>query len=333
MKRVLSLLMALGAFVAAPGLVAVTAPAASAAVSIRVESQITAHDLPYLASPYVAGSALQAGDIAPVECQTQGREPIGGSMIWYRVNALYYPSYAFAGSPDKVPCGVSQSVPLAANGWSTPSFSSAPADGLFTSGDSIKILCTASGQAHEGSNAWFFTRGYWLHSSRISQHPNGNGYSTCRGFTHPNKVTATIAAAQSMINRYPYSWGGGGKSGPSYGVCCSPSGRDGTNVYGFDCSGLTQYAFYKGAGVDIGANSRDQYTNGYKVALAQIQAGDLVFWSNSSHSPAAIHHVALYVGSGQIVEATPDPDRPDVHQRSFSTGESGVMPYVVRPLR
>jgi hypothetical protein len=254
-------------------------------------------------------------------------------MVWYRVNSLYYPSYAFAGSTDKVPCGVSQSVPLAANGWSTPSFSSASAEGLFTSGDGIKILCTAAGQVHEGSNAWFFTRGYWLHSSRISQHPNGNGYSTCRGFTHPNKVTATIAAAQSMINRYPYSWGGGGKSGPSYGVCCSPSGRDGTNVYGFDCSGLTQYAFYKGAGVDIGSTSRTQYANGYRVALSQLQAGDLVFWSNSSHSPDAIHHVALYVGSGQIVEATPDPDRPDVHQRSFSTGESGVMPYVVRPLR
>ena len=58
-------------------------------------------------------------------------------------------------------------------------------------------------------------------------------------------------------------------------------------------------------------------------------------WSSGptpSKTASGIHHVALYIGNGQIVEA----DRvsgPDIRVRTFSTSESGVMPYVVRPIR
>lgn len=61
-----------------------------------------------------------------------------------------------------------------------------------------------------------------------------------------------VGAARSMIG-YPYSWGGGGKGGPSYGI-----GR-GAGTYGFDCSGLTDYAWWKGARKDIGGTTYEQW--------------------------------------------------------------------------
>jgi cell wall-associated NlpC family hydrolase len=57
----------------------------------------------------------------------------------------------------------------------------------------------------------------------------------------------------------------------------------------------------------------------------------MVFWSSSSGTTSGIHHVALYIGDGRVVEA----DRvsgPDIRVRAFSTRETGVMPSVVRPI-
>jgi hypothetical protein len=308
------------------GLFAAAAPA-QAVTSVRVESQITAHNLPYLDSPYVSSSTLAAGTLAPVECQAQGRESIGGTPVWYRVNHVYYPAYAFAGAATHPPCGTAHTVPAAANGYTAPSFSSTPREGWFVTGDSVKALCTAAGQEVNGNNAWFFVRGYWLHSTRLSGTPSGIGYATCWGYLPP-RIGKAIARAESQIG-LRYSWGGGNQNGPSYGICCSPSGRDGRNVYGFDCSGLTQYAIYQGSGILIASTSVPQYQEGYKVPLAQRKAGDLVFWSNSSETVSGIHHVALLSATNTIIEATPE----YVRKRNFSTGETGVMPYVVRPIR
>lgn len=168
------------------GTALVTATEAAAATSVRVESQITAHDLPYLNSPYVGGSTLTAGQVASVECKTRGREYIGGSVGWYRINSVYYPDYAFAPpSTAIISCGVPNTVPLAANGYSSPTFGSAFAEHWFSSNEAVMALCTAAGQTHDGSDAWFFTKGYWLHSTRLKGEPTGAGYMTCRGFHRP----------------------------------------------------------------------------------------------------------------------------------------------------
>lgn len=55
--------------------------------------------------------------------------------------------------------------------------------------------------------------------------------------------------------RFPYSWGGGGLSGPSFGI-----GR-GAGTFGFDCSGLTQRAWWGGAHKDIGGVTDSQWAN------------------------------------------------------------------------
>ncbi|MBE1488306.1 C40 family peptidase [Plantactinospora soyae] len=308
-----------------------TATPAQAAVTVRVESTITAHDLPYLNSPYIEGSALSAGQYVSVECYIRGREYVGDNFFWYRINTRYYPAYAIATATGIPQCGGPSTVPSAANGYSSPSFDAPFATGWFDSNETVQVLCVAAGQTYNGSNAWYFVKGYFLHASRLATRP---ALYTCRGFSTPgDEVAATIAAASSMVGRYPYSWGGGNQNGPTYGICCSPSGHDDRDVYGFDCSGLTQYAFYKGAGVNIGGDSRSQYSNGYRVPFSQRKAGDLIFWSNSSLSPSAIHHVAIYVGGGYIIEATRASSGPQVRRRSFSAGESGVMPAVVRPIR
>ncbi|MFI6819271.1 NlpC/P60 family protein [Nonomuraea sp. NPDC050328] len=50
-----------------------------------------------------------------------------------------------------------------------------------------------------------------------------------------------VRAARSQLG-VPYSWGGGGPAGPSYGFA------QGANIRGFDCSSLMQYAWYKATG-------------------------------------------------------------------------------------
>jgi cell wall-associated NlpC family hydrolase len=89
-------------------------------------------------------------------------------------------------------------------------------------------------------------------------------------------AATAVAAAQAKLGS-PYVWAA---AGPST----------------FDCSGLTMYAWAQ-AGVSLPHSSTMQYSSGTKVSISSLQPGDLVFYG----SP--IHHVALYVGNGQVIHA------------------------------
>lgn len=118
------------------------------------------------------------------------------------------------------------------------------------------------------------------------------------GVVHaPNEQAATaIAAALSYLGT-PYAWGGGNDNGPTKGVRDGGGAADQHQDYltvGFDCSGLTQYAWSQ-AGVHIGGDSRAQRaTGGGVLPLSAVEPGDLLFWGDGSIS--AIHHVAIYLG-------------------------------------
>ncbi|UCN14238.1 MULTISPECIES: C40 family peptidase [Cellulomonas] len=95
---------------------------------------------------------------------------------------------------------------------------------------------------------------------------------------------------------------------------------------GFDCSGLTGQA-WKAAGVSINRTSRDQYRQVQKIGYDQLRPGDLVFWASNTNDPSTIYHVAMWVGGGQIVEAS----RPGVPVRVTSMRWGSTMPFAGRP--
>jgi cell wall-associated NlpC family hydrolase len=94
----------------------------------------------------------------------------------------------------------------------------------------------------------------------------------------------------------PYSWGGGTPAGPSLGIA------QGAHTVGFDCSGLVTYAWAR-AGIPLTHYATAQYNSGPHPARNQLRPGDLVFFAHNPANPGTIHHVGIYVGNGQMVEA------------------------------
>jgi len=94
----------------------------------------------------------------------------------------------------------------------------------------------------------------------------------------------------------------------------------------FDCSGLTMMA-WRSAGVNINRTSRDQYKGVLKISYDDMRPGDLVFWSTNPNDPNAVYHVAMWIGGGQIVEAS----RPGVPLRITAMRWGSTMPYAGRP--
>jgi len=68
---------------------------------------------------------------------------------------------------------------------------------------------------------------------------------------------------------------------------------------GFDCSGLTQYAF-AAAGVRLPRSSAAQHAQARKIEVKEAQPGDLLFFRTGRRG---IGHVAIYLGEGRFVHA------------------------------
>lgn len=94
-------------------------------------------------------------------------------------------------------------------------------------------------------------------------------------------ASTAVKVAEAQIGK-PYVYGG---SGPD----------------SFDCSGLTSYA-WRAAGVSLSHDAYRQWFETTRVSLDQVQPGDLLFFGDNGVE--SIHHVAIYVGGGQMVEAS-----------------------------
>jgi cell wall-associated NlpC family hydrolase len=135
-------------------------------------------------------------------------------------------------------------------------------------------------------------------------------------------VEVVVQRALSQVGM-PYAWGGGDAAGPSRGL------RDGGmgdlvgdyRKVGFDCSGLMMYAF-AGAGVDLQHYTGYQYQVGKQVPLSEMRRGDMLFWQDRGN----LHHVALYLGDGQMVEAPYS----GTQVRVTPVRYGGIVPYAVR---
>ncbi|MEU2738635.1 bifunctional lytic transglycosylase/C40 family peptidase [Streptomyces sp. NPDC007095] len=119
------------------------------------------------------------------------------------------------------------------------------------------------------------------------------------------RVRAVLEVALSQRG-VPYSWGGGSTNGPSTGICCSPSGKSGADITGFDCSGLTLYAYAK-AGISLPRTAAAQAGVGKRIpaglGTTALKPGDLVFFAYAPGRDSTIYHVGIYVGNGRMVNA------------------------------
>ncbi|MGB8957198.1 MAG: C40 family peptidase [Tumebacillaceae bacterium] len=73
----------------------------------------------------------------------------------------------------------------------------------------------------------------------------------------------------------------------------------GTTPRGFDCSGFTQYVLSQ-SGIIVPRNSYDQYHVGKPVQQAELQPGDLLFFTTYAAGPS---HLGIYIGEGKFVHA------------------------------
>ena len=137
-----------------------------------------------------------------------------------------------------------------------------------------------------------------------------------------------LEAAKSMKG-FKYSYGGGGKSGPTHGKL-QKGGRncDDSKVKGFDCSGLALYAVYKGCGVSLKHGATSQYKQaksaGKLFPYSQAQPGDLLFFG----SKGDIRHVAIYSRAGKMWEAKGHNDKCEGLPVMESSIRKTVLPEV-----
>jgi cell wall-associated NlpC family hydrolase len=131
--------------------------------------------------------------------------------------------------------------------------------------------------------------------------------------TLSRQQTVNYVISRALSQRgVPYLYGGGNAAGPTRGT--GPY----ANIVGFDASGLMVYAF-AGAGITLPRTSGEQYNAGRKIPPAQARPGDLLFYG-----PGGTQTVAMYLGNGQMVEAT----EPAVTVSPVRT--AGMTPFLTR---
>lgn len=121
-----------------------------------------------------------------------------------------------------------------------------------------------------------------------------------------------IAAAMSKLG-FPYQ-----------------SGNEFTGLEGGDCSGLVYYVLNQ-AGINVGRRTAEGYYNQLKnnrVALSDIQPGDILFWTNKDPSDGKnIDHTGVYIGNGKIIDASSSNGR-ILERDIWGTGANSTYPLV-----
>jgi cell wall-associated NlpC family hydrolase len=97
-------------------------------------------------------------------------------------------------------------------------------------------------------------------------------------------AAAAVQFAYNQLGR-PYRWGATGELGF------------------YDCSGLMLRAYQSG-GLTLPRTSRQQWYAGARVwNVSDLLPGDLVFYAYNTADPATIHHVGIYIGAGNMIDA------------------------------
>jgi peptidoglycan DL-endopeptidase CwlO len=112
--------------------------------------------------------------------------------------------------------------------------------------------------------------------------PYSNTSGSTAGTVSANTALTALHDAETQIGK-PYQWGAAGPNS-------------------YDCSGLVMWA-YDLVGVHLEHFTGDQWNEGAHVSRDQLRPGDLVFFATNTSDPATIHHVGLYVGGGEMLDA------------------------------
>ncbi|HKN98338.1 MAG TPA: NlpC/P60 family protein [Pseudonocardiaceae bacterium] len=143
-----------------------------------------------------------------------------------------------------------------------------------------KLVSTIAGQQQALNKQIAVVKAALNRLTVAQKHTLTGGGGDMGTFLGPPGVLNTVLQAALSRRGDEYVWGA---AGPNQ----------------FDCSGLVMWAYAKG-GISLPHSSRAQYTFGKPVAYGQWQVGDLLFFGGSA---ATIHHVAMYVGDGKIIQA------------------------------
>lgn len=127
---------------------------------------------------------------------------------------------------------------------------------------------------------------------------------------------AEIAAAKNQLG-VPYVWGGGSVAGPTGG--------------GFDCSGLVLFAVFQGSHgqVTLPRTADEQIKAVQQIPLTALQPGDLVAFKVPGD--ATYHHIAIYLGGGQVIHAPKTGDVVKISPLSSWTGQIYQAGRIVVP--
>jgi hypothetical protein len=159
-----------------------------------------------------------------------------------------------------------------------------PTDAIFTAAN---YLCqNGAGKGADVAGAVFaYNHADWYVTKVLAV---ASTYAASQGL--PPGAPAEEVAAAAVRYAYdrlgsPYQWGATGEQGF------------------YDCSGLMQKAYAAG-GLELPRTSRLQWYAGARVwEVSQMQPGDLVFYAYNTADPATIHHVGIYIGAGNMIDA------------------------------
>lgn len=102
--------------------------------------------------------------------------------------------------------------------------------------------------------------------------------SSTNSSSNSSKGQAIVQTAKKYLG-VPYVWGG-------------------TSPKGFDCSGFVQYVCRQN-GISLPRVAASQRNAGTSVSRANLQPGDLVFFSSGGR----VSHVGIYIGNGNMIHA------------------------------
>jgi cell wall-associated NlpC family hydrolase len=142
-----------------------------------------------------------------------------------------------------------------------------------------------------------------ISTAGLAQNADERSFGAAAAATMKDAAASAYRSAQDLTSAalnligIRYKWGGN------------------TPETGLDCSGLVRYVFQQVTGVTLPRTAKDMSQLGERIAIADLQPGDLVFFNTRRF---AFSHVGIYLGDNRFVHA-PRRGR-DVEVAEFDSG-------------